>query len=289
MKKLILLILLATTALALPEPTGWVNDYAEIIEPEWETQITSSINEIQQNTTAEISVITVKNLEGKPVEEVALQYLTAWGVGKAETDNGIVILVSLEDRAYRIETGYGVEGILPDGRAGRIGRDILQLYFRQELYGEGIYHTVNEIGALLKQDPTIIAKYNTKSVLVKDLSPFIIFMNFWLIMFTAGICSANPKQKRKKTFTTLNAIYNGLLIIIGIMTPYFVLTLVGIGFFFIGLIIFNAIRPAPGGFHGPIWWGGPGGFGGMGRGSGGFGSSGFGGGLGGGGGASGGW
>lgn len=288
--KLLIFLLLATSVYAIPPPEGWVNDHANIITPEWKAKITTLIDNIEKNTTAEIAVITVPSLEGKTIEELALQYLTELGVGKKETDNGIVILVSLQDREYRIETGYGVEGILPDARAGRIGREILKLYFRQELYGEGIYNSVEEIGKLLAQDPTIMAKYSPRRELITPFANQILFTTFILVFFIIGMAEARTTKKQKwTTFIAGNTLVNGALAWLGFWAPFFALIVAAIFFFVAGLVIFALInaKPHPKSFHGAFWWGGRGGFGGIGKGSGGFG--GFGGGMGGGGGAGGRW
>ncbi len=289
-KLLLIVLLLIPIVHALPPPEGWVNDHANIITPEWKAKITVLIDDIEKNTTAEIAVITVPSLEGKAIEELALQYLEELGVGKKETDNGVVILVALQDHEYRIETGYGVEGILPDARAGRIGREILKLYFRQELYGEGIYNTVEEIGKLLAQDPTIVAKYSPRRELITPFANQILFITFILVFFICGMAEARPTKKQQwATFITGNTLVNGALAWLGFWAPFFALIAAAIFFFIAGLVIFTLInaKPHPKSFHGAFWWGGRGGFGGIGKGSGGFG--GFGGGMGGGGGAGGRW
>ncbi len=290
MKKLLLLLLLATSVFALQQPQGRVNDFADIITPEWEAKITGLIDQIEENTTSEITVITVQSLEEQPIEELALKYLEEWGVGKKETDNGIVVLVALQEREYRIETGYGVEGILPDARAGRIGREILQLYFRQQLYGEGIYAAVQEIEGLLAQDPTIMAKYSPRRELITPFANQILFITFILVFFICGMAEARATKKQQwTTFIAGNTLVNGALAWLGFWAPFFALIAASIFFFIAGLVIFTLInaKPHPKSFHGAFWWGGRGGFGGIGKGSGGFG--GFGGGMGGGGGAGGRW
>ncbi len=281
MKRLILLLLLATFAIALPQPSGFVNDYANIIEPEWKAQLQTLISEIEKNTTAEISIVTVESLGDKSVEETGLQYLEEWGVGKKGNDNGIVILVAPNDREYRIEVGYGAEGAINDARAGRIGRDILALYFKEKRYGEGLYYAVEEIGGLLKNDPEIVATYTPRYEFFSTLAPFLFFFGFILTGIIGAIASKREtKQQKVTTFLIADLLLIATVFTIGFTIPHAAYVFGGVFFIVFGLITLLRIISGGGTGGGFIWLGG-------GRSSGGFG--GFGGGTGGGGGASGKW
>ncbi len=281
MRYLLLFILLASIVQALPQPSGWVNDYANILSLDEKMQLNSLIDSIEKNTTAEIAIVTVLSLEGKPVEEVALNYMSEWGIGKEKNDNGIVILVSPTERLYRIEVGYGAEGVITDARAGRIGREILALYFKEGKYGDGLYIAVEEIGGLLRQDPSIMAEYTPRKEFFNILAPWIFFLGFFITMVIARI-SAHQKKKQFRTYCISEGIFVLILIIIGIWVPHIAFILAAPFFLIIGLIAYAAAIARGKQFHGWIPIGGhlggrPGGFGG------------FGGGTGGGGGASGGW
>lgn len=281
MKKLILLLLLATAVFALPQPTGVVNDYAKIIEPEWKLQLESLISSIEQNTTAEIAIVTVESLGDKSVEETGLQYLEEWGVGKKGNDNGIVILVAPNDREYRIEVGYGAEGAINDARAGRIGRDILALYFKEKRYGEGLYNAVEEIGGLLRNDPEIMATYTPKYEFFSTLAPFLFVFGFILTGIIGLIASKREtKQQKITTFLIADLLLIAAVFAVGFIVPHSAYLLGGLFFTIFGIITLVRIISGGSGGGGFIFLGG-------GRGSGGFG--GFGGGSGGGGGASGKW
>jgi uncharacterized protein len=282
MKKfLFLLILLSTFAYALPQPSGWVNDYANILSLDEKMQLNTLIDSIEKNTTAEITIVTVQSLEGKPVEEVALNYLTEWGVGKKSNDNGIIILVAPNDRLYRIEVGYGAEGVINDARAGRIGREILALYFKEKQYGKGLQIAVEEIGGLLKNDPEIVAEYTPRKEFFNAIAPWIFFLGFIITSMIARL-SAIRKQRKFTAFCISQGLFVMLLILIGIWVPHIAFLLAAPFFFIIGMIMYAAALASGQQFHGWIPMGGMGG-----RPGGGFG--GFGGGSGGGGGASGGW
>lgn len=106
----------------LPQPTKefFINDFADVITGEDEKTIYSQGVALQEKTKAQTVVVTVKSLDGEPIEEYALEIGREWGVGDEGKDNGIVILLSQEDRQIYIAVGYGLEGALPDSKTGRI-------------------------------------------------------------------------------------------------------------------------------------------------------------------------
>ena len=101
----------------LPAHVGKVNDFAEVLEA---SQRSGLETQLDRATSAEVAVVTVRTLGGHTVEEYATALFNAWGIGKQDRDNGVLILVAVDDRAMRIDVGYGLEGILPDGLAGSI-------------------------------------------------------------------------------------------------------------------------------------------------------------------------
>ncbi len=125
-----LALVLASFALAfatavaaeLPKPTGPVNDFAGVLSDAAERELTELLRSLESETTAEIAVATVASLEGLPIEEYATKLFNAWGVGQAGKDNGVLVVVDPTSRSMRIEVGYGLEAILPDGLAGSIIR-----------------------------------------------------------------------------------------------------------------------------------------------------------------------
>ena len=103
----------------LPKPTGFINDYAGVLNPGVVGQLEALGAELKQKTKAEVAVAVIKSLEGDSIERYAITLAEQWGVGDKE-DRGVLLLFAIEDRKLRIEVGYGVEPILPDGRAGEI-------------------------------------------------------------------------------------------------------------------------------------------------------------------------
>ena len=106
---------------------GYVNDFAGVLSPSAKAQLTSLCTEVDQKAHAQIAVVTVKSLDGQPVEDYAIAVATKWGVGPKQLDRGILILLAVDDRKYWTTVGYGLEPILPDGKVGGFGREAVPL------------------------------------------------------------------------------------------------------------------------------------------------------------------
>lgn len=125
-----------------PDYVGYVNDFAGLMDAASTSDLETLIDGVEKGTGAEITVVTVDSLEGITIEEYAVELFEYWGIGKADEDNGILILVALLDREVRIEVGYGLEGVITDLEAGRIIDDIIVPNFKEENYNRGIYDAV---------------------------------------------------------------------------------------------------------------------------------------------------
>jgi uncharacterized protein len=112
---------------------GYVSDFADVLRPPTKQQLEALCTELDQRTQAQIAVVTIKSLDGKPIEEYSIDLATRLGIGPKQSNRGVLILMAVADRRYRIEVGYGLEDILPDGKVGGIGREAVP-YLRQGDY-----------------------------------------------------------------------------------------------------------------------------------------------------------
>ncbi len=132
-------------ALEVPFLSGRVNDYANIIPDDREAAIAAKLEAFEGETGAQIAVLTIDSLEGDSLEDFSLRVAETWGLGRAEQDDGLLLLVAKNDRKMRIEVGYGLEGRLTDLQAGRILNNVLRPAFRQGDFGGGIEAGVDAI------------------------------------------------------------------------------------------------------------------------------------------------
>ncbi|MBR3255602.1 MAG: TPM domain-containing protein [Clostridia bacterium] len=123
----------------------YVNDSANILSRETENYIIKMNVDLYNKTGAQIVVATVNNLEGKSVEDYALEMFRSYGIGSKDKNNGILFLVSTGERQTRIEVGYGLEGQITDGKAGRILDNYVIPYFKSNDWENGIKNGFNAI------------------------------------------------------------------------------------------------------------------------------------------------
>lgn len=150
----VLLCLSAGIACALDvtklEPRGYVNDFAGVLNPQASAAIETYAANVERATGAQFAVVTVQSLEDDTVEDVAVRLFERWGIGKKGTDEGLLLLLAIEDRKNRIEVGYGLEPIIPDGAAGDVLRSIRPI-LRQGDYGNAIYAALQQLGERVAQ------------------------------------------------------------------------------------------------------------------------------------------
>lgn len=127
----------------------YVQDYANVLIAADKQAILSLGQELDSETTAQLAVITIDTLDGQPIEDYALAVLREWGIGTKEKNNGALIVVAIGDRRSRIEVGYGLEGVLPDGLTGRIQDEYMLPYFKEGDYSKGIVQGYNAVAATI--------------------------------------------------------------------------------------------------------------------------------------------
>jgi uncharacterized protein len=155
----LLLIVLALPAsahsaqeVAVPQPMGYVSDYAGVIDEATEAYLNGLLKELEEKTTAEIAVLTVKTTKPLDIFTYGMEVFDRWGVGKKGRDNGLLFLAAIGDRELHIFTGYGLEGILPDGKVGEIRDQEILPRFRVEDYAGGIRKGVEAFARIIAQE-----------------------------------------------------------------------------------------------------------------------------------------
>jgi uncharacterized protein len=130
------------------KPQGYVSDFAGVVDAGSRAQLENYCAVVQQSTGAQMALVTIKSLEGEPIEDVANTIARAWGVGQKGQNEGILLLLAINDRRSRLEVGYGLEPILPDGLDGSILRE-MRPALRQQQYGEALMAAAQTLGAAI--------------------------------------------------------------------------------------------------------------------------------------------
>jgi len=122
----------------IPRPRGLVNDFANVIPEAHERKIVAVTSELLQKTGVSVVLVTMPDIGGAEYNDYANRLYNAWGIGKKGEDKGVLIFITVKERKMRIETGYGVEGILPDGLVGEIRDRYMAPYLKKDQFGEGL-------------------------------------------------------------------------------------------------------------------------------------------------------
>jgi len=248
------------SAVDYPSYQSYVNDYAEIIDDSYEAQIESLARQIEQETTAEIAVLTVKSLEGLDALTYGVEVFEEWGIGKKDVDNGLLILVGLKEREWRIEVGYGLEPVITDAMAGRIGRNTLVPNFKNEEYGKGIYEAASDIQGYIRGEEEVVSMYKSSEKTSDFEYIYVIFFIVLIVGGLAGLITRKINNKKIKWGVRLGI---GAAVFISLIFWSWLLAIV-----FLVLYILMGLGSGGSGaiFFGPRFGGGSGGFGGFGGG-----------------------
>ncbi len=151
MKKIIFILLLlffawpAHAYYDLGQPLGFVNDYGDMMSRSEEELLENKLLDFERKSSNEIVIVTIPNLKGDTIENFAVKLFNDWRIGKEKNDNGVLILVSRDDKQMRIEVGYGLEGALTDAQSYWIINDILKVDFQKGNYYTGFDHAIDKI------------------------------------------------------------------------------------------------------------------------------------------------
>jgi len=127
------------------KPAGYVNDFAHAIDARSAAELEAYCGNVERATGAQFAIVTVDSLEDEPVEDVANRLFTQWGIGKKGTNEGLLVLLAIKDRKNRVEVGYGLEPVVPDGYAGGVLRGIRPI-LRQGNYGGALLSAAEQFG-----------------------------------------------------------------------------------------------------------------------------------------------
>ena len=130
---------------------GYVSDFAGLLNANTEVQINALCAEVDQRAHAQLAVVTIHSLGGAPVEDFANKLYQRWGIGYKGENRGALLLFAANDHKYRVEVGYGLEPILPDGKVGGFAREVVPL-LRQGDYNQGLLTLTELVARVIARD-----------------------------------------------------------------------------------------------------------------------------------------
>lgn len=238
------------------KPEGYVADFANVIPLQDEQQIHLLCSIIDNNSQNQVAVVTVNSLGLYSIEEFSYKLLEKWGIGKKESNNGILVLLALNEKKVRIEVGYGLEPIIPDSKAALIIQNYGIPYFKESNFGKGLYNMVYALGETMAKDrgqdfSDWVKEGGLKPKSNNEGAGFFIFVLILIIIFILNVLFRKPRFYGYRNRSVANQLFNA----------YLASTLMRNTFF--GNNISSTKNSGFGGFKG----GGFGGFGGFGGGS----------------------
>ncbi len=204
--------LMAQNILPKPNPPKLVTDQAGVLSAEQLQALEAKLVAIDDSSSNQIAVVILSSLEGQPKEEYATKLFREWGIGNKKTNNGVLLLVAIQDRQIRIEVGYGLEGAIPDVTALSIIDNDIKPAFKVGNYYEGLDKATDDLAkaAVGEYKEARKKKKNTKG------SPLLFFIILAIIVFivkrNGGGGGSNINRGGFSDFTTgmlLGSLLNG--------------------------------------------------------------------------------
>jgi uncharacterized protein len=179
-------------AFDVPSAQGYVNDFAGLLSPAAKSQIENFLRNFEASDSTQVVVVTVPNLQGEPIDMVALQFAETWKIGQKGKDNGALLLIGKEDRKMRIEVGRGLEGQLTDLLAGRIVDNEIAPRFKQGDFEGGIAAGVNAIVQAVRGEYKGTGKAGGRK---KNAGPWWIFPLLFFVLPLLGRLGGNGRGR----------------------------------------------------------------------------------------------
>jgi uncharacterized protein len=176
------------------QPEGYISDFARVIDPATRAAMERYCSRVEAQTGAQIAVVTLDTLSGEPLEDVANAIFRKWGVGKKGTNEGVLLLLVTNDRRMRLEVGYGLEPIIPDGFAGSILRT-MRPALKESRYGEAVREALQVLGSRIAESkgtridaelPQPVRRSAPSSSFPAPLMIFGVFLLFWVLTAVGG-------------------------------------------------------------------------------------------------------
>lgn len=147
---------LAAATTNLPQPRQYVEDRAGIVYPGHKQSLNGLLQELEQKTGVQFIVLTVKSTRPLTIERFSMELAERWKLGRKDRDDGFLFTVAVEDRAFRFEVGYGLEGYLTDAYCGQVGRGVLTPLMQQGRPSEGVYQATLAIVDRIAQQNAVV-------------------------------------------------------------------------------------------------------------------------------------
>jgi uncharacterized protein len=199
------------------EPDGYVADFAGVLNPPQRVVLENRLTELERKSGAQFAVIILKSLEGGQIDDFANKLFSKWGkqgkkgIGQKGKNNGILLLVAMQDRKARVEVGYGLEPILPDALAGRVLDEQLFPAFKQQRYAEGLTHAVNGVAQIIERNEPAPPEARRQGNAAGAFTVHVLIVLFLTLFVAAGSLAVGAGlRKRSGFFIVWGLLFGGI-------------------------------------------------------------------------------
>lgn len=187
----------------IPAATGYVNDRAQVMDEPTRAKLEAFLDQLERKTGAQFAVLTVPDTRPLTPTEYKVKVFERWGIGRRGKDEGLLLLVAIEEREVWFETGYGLEGVLPDGLEARIVRERMVPRFRENDYAGGIVEGVLAAASRIAADQGVALEWDGRELRYdraprgRRLSPLWTLLIFVIVLIVVnGVSRRNRRSPR---------------------------------------------------------------------------------------------
>lgn len=209
----LLINILTISSLEVPKLKGRVNDYGNMLTADEESRLEQIIKLNENGTSSQLAILTIPSLEGDNLEDFSIRTVDEWKLGTSESDNGVLILIALNERKIRIEVGYGLEGSLTDLKSDYIIRNILSPELKKGNTALGLEESLTAISGIISGEYSIsetdISRDRSSNGSRSGFPVSIIFFILFFVFSTFGRRGIRGGRRRSSgfgTFIILNAL-----------------------------------------------------------------------------------
>lgn len=208
---------------------GFISDPGHFLSDTDITQLNTKLIELEKEATAEFAIVILPSIGSAIPKEFAVELFNYWGIGKKGKDNGLLLLLVMDQRRWEFETGYGLEGVLPDAILKRIGEDQLVPNLKKKDYNTGFANVITAVSKKIKNEPDTSIEISNPASDSTDvnLSPFTgvdnslspLFAPIYVVFFLIGIYYLKNRDGKKFGILFSNSLVNWKLALVG-LSPF---------------------------------------------------------------------
>lgn len=202
----ILMLCQIAWGLEVPKLNGRINDHVGILDKQATEHLDTKLQAFEDSTSNQIALLIIPTLDGEVLEEYALKVFESWKLGEEKKDNGVLILLVIQDRKSKIEVGYGLEGVLTDAKSNEITAQIFPNYFAQGKYFEGIDTGLTKITQIIGNE---YSQNKGKIFGLKPLIWFLILIVYFAVFTIIGFAIGEPLLALWLALRILTAVASG--------------------------------------------------------------------------------